>query len=256
MIKNIIKMKRIAIIAALLIGTFTVTKASADVDHNIWDKLLRTHVSTTGKVDYKGFVKDKDKVDQYLQILSKTNVAELSKEERLAFWINAYNAFMVDLVIKNYPVKTVRDIKGSNKAANAVRFGVFKDKLRYKVGGLQLDLETMEKEVLLKQNFDARIHFAIVCASFSCPRLYNEAYTGAKLEKQLEIQAKNFINDITKNNIMDANKAQLSKLFDWYKDDFTKVGGSVIGYINKYAITKLNPKAKLSYFEYNWNLNE
>ena len=101
---------------------------------------------------------------------------------------------------------------------------------------------------------EPRIHFAINCASFSCPKLINEAYTEANLEKQLATAAKSFINDTSKNTIT-ANKVEISKIFDWFAGDF-KQKGTVIDFLNQYSTLKINSKAKISYKEYNWTLNE
>jgi hypothetical protein len=114
-------------------------------------------------------------------------------------------------------------------------------------------LGEIEHKILRKMN-EPRIHFAINCASFSCPNLANEAYTEDKLEQQLTHVTKRFINDNSKNTIA-TNKADISQLFDWFSGDFKK-NGSVIDFINKYSKVQINAKAKISYKEYNWNLNE
>jgi hypothetical protein len=101
---------------------------------------------------------------------------------------------------------------------------------------------------------EPRIHFAINCASFSCPNLLNEAYTEEKLEQQLKVVSKNFINDKTKNTI-GTIKIEISKIFDWFEGDF-KTKGSVIDFINQYSIVKISRNAKINYKEYNWSLNE
>ena len=225
------------------------------MSHASWTKLLKANVDETGKVNYKAFVKDKNALDAYLKSLSATKVDELNKDEQIAFWCNVYNAFMIDLVVKNYPVKTVRDIKGTDKVANLAKFGVFKDKLRYTLNGKTYTLYDVENEILRKQYTEPRIHFAIVCASYSCPRLLNEAYEGKTLDEQLSLQAKNFLADGRKNKLSAAN-GELSKIFDWYKDDFIKTDKSVVNFINKYSNTKLNDKTKIKFIDYNWSLNE
>jgi hypothetical protein len=100
---------------------------------------------------------------------------------------------------------------------------------------------------------EPRIHFAINCASYSCPNLLNEAYTEAKLEQQLEQAAISFINDKTKNRITE-NEIEISKIFDWFSDDFKK-DGSLIDFLNKYSAIKINANARIKYKDYNWNLN-
>ncbi len=227
------------------------------VDHTEWSTLLKKHVSESGKVDYKGFLSDKKELGNYLQLLLKTNAAELPEKERLAFWINAYNAFTVDVILRNYPVKSIKDIRNA-KSLVAKATGdsqVWVENLPYKFYGNEaLSLANIENQKLLKDLFDPRIHFAINCASFSCPALDNEAYTGAKIENQLEKAAKTFLSDKTKNKIS-ANSVELSSIFDWYKKDFTKKS-DLITFLNKYASTKINTDAKIGYLKYNWSLNE
>jgi hypothetical protein len=115
-------------------------------------------------------------------------------------------------------------------------------------------LNNIEHDIIRKEFNEPRIHFAVNCASVSCPNLRNEAFVASRLNEQLDDQARKFINDKSKNNIS-ANSAQLSKLFTWFKGDFTKEG-TVVAFINKYGTVKLSEKAKIDYLEYNWNLNE
>ncbi|MBC7921639.1 MAG: DUF547 domain-containing protein [Ferruginibacter sp.] len=226
------------------------------IDHTPWDKLLKAHVSASGKVDYKGFVKDKAQLDAYLQSLSKVKPDQLAKEERLAFWINAYNAYTVDVIVRNYPVKSILDVRTNKSLVGKVAGDkkVFVEKLRYPIDGKEYSLYKIEKDKLLGELFDPRIHFAINCASFSCPKLLNEAYVPAKLEAQLDAQTKSFVNDPTKNKLS-ANNPQLSQIFDWYQKDFTR-NGNVIAYLNRYADQKIDPAAKIAYINYDWKLNE
>ena len=117
-----------------------------------------------------------------------------------------------------------------------------------------MKLDQIEHKILRKQFDDPRIHFALVCASYSCPRLLNEAYTADELDKQLDAQAKHFLANKKKNEIS-ADKLILSKYFTWYKGDFTK-NSTLIEYLNKYAPVKINKDADISYKDYNWSLNE
>ena len=145
------------------------------------------------------------------------------------------------MILDNYPVKSIKEIKDP-----------WGQKF-FSLGDKKYSLEEVEHEILRKMN-EPRIHFAINCASFSCPNLLNEAYTEASLEKQLTTVAKSFINDKSKNTIT-ANKVEISKIFDWFSGDF-KNKGTVIGFLNQYSSIKINSNAKLGYKEYNWTLNE
>ncbi|MCB0737229.1 MAG: DUF547 domain-containing protein, partial [Bacteroidetes bacterium] len=130
---------------------------------------------------------------------------------------------------------------------------VWKDKF-FTIGGVKRSLDEIENQILRKDFTEPRIHFAINCASESCPKLYNQAFTADNLEKNLEKLAKGFVND-TKRNKITASSIEISEIFSWFKDDFTK-SGTVIDYLNKYSTTKINKDAKISYLKYDWSLNK
>lgn len=223
--------------------TSTTANSNVNVDHSDWDKLLKKHVDTNGFVNYKGFKADQEKLTAYLDKLSKLEPNdEWSVQELLAYYINLYNAATVELILQNYPINSIKDIKG----AWTKGFVKIVDK--------KVSLGAIENGVLRKMN-EPRIHFAINCASFSCPKLQKEAYTAAKINEQLDAAAIEFINS-DKNDIS-ANSPKFSKIFDFYTGDF-KLNGKrdLIGYINQYSKIKINPDAKYSFKEYNWDLNE
>lgn len=222
-------------------------------NHQAWDQLLKAHVSPTGIVDYKGFIEDKSKLDAYLKTISDNapDRKTWSKNEQLAYWINAYNAFTVKLIVDNYPVKSIRDL------GPALKIPLIKDVWHYKffkIGGQESSLDEIEHSILRKEFEEPRIHFAINCASVSCPPLLNEAFTAAKMETQLDRVAKTFVNDKSRNKIT-ANAVEISSIFSWFKGDFTK-NGSIIDFLNKYSTVKISSNAKVSHLDYNWNLNE
>ncbi len=218
-------------------------------DHSAWTELLDLYVTETGKVNYKGFIEDKVRLEEYLNTLSSFPPGENWRtQDKLAYWINAYNAFTVKLIVDNYPLKSIKDIANGLPMINSpwdIKF--------FKIGETDFDLNTIEHEILRKQFDEPRIHFAINCASFSCPRLRNEAYETEKLEEQLEEQASLFINNPDKNLISSSN-TKLSKLFSWFESDFLKDGG-VKSFIKKYN-QSLNENSKIEYLEYIWTLNE
>ena len=213
-------------------------------DHSPWDKLLQKNVSSQGNVNYEGLKKDQAAFNTYLASLSKTKPdATWSRNETMAYWINAYNAFTIKLMLNNYPLKSIMEINGGK--AWDLKF--------IDIKGEKYSLNNIEHDILRKKYPDPRIHFAVNCASISCPKLFNSAFFAEGLNEKLEKAAKEFINNSSKNSIT-ADKAQVSKLFDWYKDDFTK-NGSIADYLNKYSNTKLTTN-KVSYKEYNWNINK
>ncbi len=220
--------------------------------HKIWNDLLQKHVDDDGFVDYKGFINDKKTFESYLNLLSKNAPSEKwSKNDEMAYWINAYNAFTIKLIIDHYPVKSIKDIGSS------IQIPFVNTPWQHKffsIGGEKMKLDEIEHQILRKKFDDPRIHFALVCASYSCPRLLNKAYTGAELDEQLNMQAKHFLANEKKNKIT-TNSLILSKYFTWYKGDFTK-NSTLIEYLNKYASVKINEDAKISYMDYNWSLNE
>ena len=213
------------------------------VDNSSWNNLLNTYVTIDGKVDYNGFRKDKTQLDTYLQLLSN-NVPDdsWSENEKLAFWINAYNAFTVSLIVEHYPVKSIMDIKN----AWDIKF--------IQLGEQIYTLNEIEHKVIRKEFNEPRIHFVLVCAAVSCPVLLNEAYIADELERQLQLQGEHFINDSFK-NLIKTNKAKVSQLFNWYGDDFTKKG-NLIDYLNQFSTIQIDQNATIDFLEYNWDLNE
>lgn len=218
------------------------------LDHILWDRMLKKYVSSEGKVDYVGFQSSVLELSEYLGHLSQNPpAAGWSKEDKLSYWINAYNAFTVQLILNHYPLKSIKDISNGLPMLNSPWDISF-----FKIGGVDFDLNTIEHEVLRKQFDEPRIHFAINCASISCPKLRNEAYLPSKLESQLDDQAQYFIHNRQKNQI-DKSELKLSKIFNWFQSDFTKQG-SLHSYLRNYA-PAINDAQKIDYLDYNWTLN-
>ncbi len=234
-------------------GRASVGLLAPPVDHSAYDRLLKKHVNENGLVNYKGFKADQKEFDQYLDLLSKNPPAKSwSKNEQMAYWINAYNAYTIRLVLNHYPVQSIKDIGSKIKIPFVTTPWASKF---FSIGGEKMSLDNIEHGTLRKKFNDPRIHFALVCASISCPRLRNEAYSADKLDRQLDEEGQGFLNDPTKNKLS-KDAAQLSKYFDWYKGDWSNNGQSVVSWVNKYANTKISPSTKVSYLNYNWKLNE
>jgi hypothetical protein len=226
---------------------------TAVVDHSAYDKLLKKYVNEQGLVNYKGFKAEEKVFNQYLALLSSNPpAATWSKADQMAYWINAYNAYTIRLILDHYPLKSIKDIGSKIQIPFVTTPWASKF---FTIGGAKMSLDEIEHGNLRKKYGDPRIHFALVCASISCPRLRNEAYVGSQLDRQLEDQGRNFLNNPSKNKISKST-AQLSKYFDWYKGDWTGGGQSVVKWVNRYSTTKIDADTDISYLDYNWNLNE
>lgn len=217
----------------------------ATPNHKDWDELVKMYVSENGRVNYSGFKSNINKLKSYLDYLSQHPVKEnWSKNEQLAYWFNLYNASTVYLIASQYPIKSITNLENGKPW----------DKKFIQSGDKTYSLNDIEN-VIVRPNFkEPLVHVAFNCAAVSCPNLLNEAFVADRIELQLEKQAKKWINDSSKNKLSE-DKMEVSKIFEWYKDDFTSSGG-VVGFINKYASTKVNSNAKTNFLEYNWELNE
>jgi hypothetical protein len=226
---------------------------STPPSHQLWNELLKAHVKPDGRVDYKGFIREKPKLESYLKLLSENapDRSKWSKNEQLAYWINVYNAFTVKLIVDFYPTKSIRDL------GPRIKIPLIKDVWHYKffkIAGVDMSLDEVEHSILRKEFEEPRIHFAINCASVSCPPLLNEAFVASTLENQLIRVTTTFVNDPSRNKIS-AQSAQLSSIFSWFKGDFTKKG-TLVEFLNSYSKVKISPNARITFLDYNWNLNE
>jgi hypothetical protein len=221
---------RIALLLALLwcSAAFAAAQPSFDHSHAAWTELLRRHVALldrgkASQVDYAGFARDRPALKAYLEALSAVDAREYgswTRAEQLAFLINAYNAFTIDIVLRGYPnVKSIRDL-GEGFLAR----GPWKDKAFTLLGNPQ-SLDGVEHDTIRKPGaFDEpRIHFAVNCASVGCPMLREEAYVAARLDTQLEEQTVRFLSDRSRNRY-DAQQRvlEVSQIFDWYRQDFER----------------------------------
>lgn len=226
---------------------------SLPVDHSIWNRLLHDHVSVSGSVSYRGIKKDSLLFYTYLEILEGAHPdnSNWSREEQLAYWINAYNAFTIQLIIENYPLRSIKDLHGKLAVpfVNSVWDNVFID-----IQGYAYSLNDIEHRILRKKFNEPRIHFAINCASGSCPVLRPEAYEAGRIEDQLQQQAKLFVNDRIRNQIGE-DEIRISRIFQWFSGDFTE-NGTIIDYLNQYSEVKINSDADIGFLEYDWSLNE
>ena len=215
--------------------------SEAQHDYKTWDVFLKKYVSATGDVDYKSIKANKKELDAITKIFSATSVLpSWSKSDQLAFWINAYNAFTIDLIINNYPLKSIQGLDGGKPW----------DVKRINIGGKKYSLNNIENDIIRPQFKDARIHFAVNCAAKSCPPILNGAFFGKTIDTQLDEATKKFINNKKYQTITSSN-ITLSKIFDWYGADF----GDIVTFINKYSNVKVNKSATIAYKDYDWALN-
>jgi hypothetical protein len=250
-----------------------------DQSHSIYDSLLKKYVHN-GRVDYKGFIASKEEFDTYLKQLgsvSENDYVNWSREEKLVFWINAYNAFTIKAVTNHYPIKRNKNLVGVFYPKNSIRQidGVW-DKLKFQAVGRTVTLENIEHGILRKEFKESRIHFAIVCASVGCPDLRGEAYKANVINEQLESAATEFINNPQKGVKInpDDKTVRLSRIFDWFGGDFIEKFGNgelfkdrdpkeraVLNFVEKHLQFEeerrflKKGKFKTSYLKYDWTLN-
>ena len=211
-------------------------------DHRPWSELLQRHVDAAGKVNYKGFKHDMPMLLAYCDSLVAHPPSDnWSRNERLSYWINAYNAFTVRLIVDNYPLKSILQLDG----------GKTWDVRRIRLGDKRYSLNQIENEIIRPQFQEPRIHFALNCAARSCPPLFNRAFEADQLEAQLQTRTSLFLNNKDFNNIQ-SGKLRLSKIFDWYSKDFSDLRA----FLQPYLSLTINPNASISFNEYDWDLNE
>lgn len=247
---------RVSVIVAMMASPAAFASAPG-LDHAAWDALLRQYVNERGRVDYRAWRDEgRDALERYLQRFAQVDVSRLDRNEALAFWINAYNACVVNGVLKHYPLRSVKDVPG------------FFDRVTYRVTGESLTLNDIEARG--RQLGDWRIHFVLVCASLSCPSLVREAYVPERLNEQLAGQTRRFLADPQRGLRVEGRTLRLSKIFDWYKVDF--IPASELGWLGRLTPEKLLPRIEpyldrhiaqairskrlsISFLDYDWSLN-
>ncbi len=246
----------LALIAALLGLALSPNATRAfDPAHAVHDSLLQRYVRD-GWVDYGAMRGSAEALDAYLAALADARPESFPTDaHRIAFWINAYNACVLRGVLDRYPLESVREWR-------FLKGWTFFYQQRHQVARRSLSLDAIENEVLRERFGDPRIHFALVCASRSCPALSNRAFVGATLDDALEEAAWQFINDLSKNRLdRECGVLYLSKIFDWYREDFeAAAGGSLTRYVARYlsntdvAYLKAH-SVSIEFLDYDWRLN-
>ncbi len=263
--------------AATAIAT-TAADGGFDHSHRAFSELLMQHVRD-GRVDYKGYIAAQDRFQRYLRVLGQVDKAAFDqwpRRERMAFWINAYNAFTIQAIVDHYPIKSGL-VTGLFPPDNSIRQipGAW-DQLKFAAAGRRVTLDHIEHGILRKEFNEPRIHFALVCASISCPDLRNEAYGAAVLDEQLAEQTRNFLGDPGKGVQPGRNgdTIRISQIFKWFPEDFAGSGtpdrfgdfsrdkagvlGFILGHTADPRVVSLlhGGDFDLDYLDYDWSLNE
>jgi len=221
-------------------------------DHSAFDVLLGKYVDKDGWVDYAGLAGRVDALDAYIASLEKAPFSDLGRDEKLAFLINAYNAFTLRLILDYYPLKSIKEIPGAKRW----------DAKRWHLASKTLSLNEIEHEQIRPKFSEPRVHFALVCAAIGCPKLRNEAYRGDRIEAQLEDQTRYVhSHDRWFRYRSGSRTVSLTQLYNWYGSDFRQVAGSVLEFAARYsqplkAALKRGVKLQINWLDYDWTLND
>jgi Protein of unknown function, DUF547 len=237
--------QRVLLAAALCVVCAATSQAQNWTES--YNRLLGKYVTSGGVkyAEWKNNAADMQAIQAVVDGIAKEAVSGLDKRQQLAFYINAYNAWILHEALGKYPTASVKDT-----------FFTFFTGKRIKVAGQETSFNALEKETIRSKFNEPRVHFALNCASRSCPPLNREVFSSGKIEEQFEKLAKGYVNSEKGVKYSAESKTtQLSKIFDWYKDDFKGEGGP-LAFINKRRATPIPNDAKISYQDYDWNLNE
>ncbi len=233
------------------------------VDHAAWDKLLKAYVvpgaDGVNRVAYQRFKAEGHAgLKSYIGTLETADVATLDRPEQFAYWANLYNAKTIDIVLDKYPVKSIKDISLGGGLLASVTGGPWKAKV-LKVKGQSISLDDIEHGLLRPVFKDPRVHYAVNCASFGCPNLGTEAFTGAELETQLDAAAAAFINNPRAVTVEDG-EVIVSSIYSWFQDDFGGNDAGVLKHVRRYASETLKSKLEgitaIGDNRYDWSLND
>lgn len=220
-------------------------------DHSALDELVKKHVEEGGWIDYEGLREDREVLDEYIGSLAQAAFDEMGRDEKLALLINGYNAFTLKLILEHYPLESIKDIPADKR---------WEDE-RWQIGSSTWSLNQIEHEQIRPKFKDARVHFALVCAAVGCPPLRTEAYTGERIEEQLEDQAE-YVHAHPRwlRYSEGQNTVGLSELYKWYSGDFEQMAGSNLKYAAQYApeLRQALEKGKrltIEWIDYDWSLN-
>ena len=240
----------VAILIALVVVEVRPLLATQLIDNTIYGKLLQKYV-INGKVDYKGLKSEESRLDSYLDQIASIDPDKLSSNQRFAFYINAYNAWTLKLILTHYPgISSIKDIGG-------FFFSPWKKDIVH-INGAKVTLDHIEHDILRPEFKDPRVHFAINCAAVSCPPIANFPFDGNHLDEQLDAQAKAFINT-PKSNYIKGDILWVSRIFKWFGEDFNyKIYDFVLSYAQgdfKRQLAAKKEQINVKYLDYDWSLN-
>jgi len=232
--------------------------------HTDLSNVLGDHVHGD-RVDYAGLLEERAGLDQYTADLEQVTRGAFdgwSDDERFAFWVNAYNAYTLQIVIDNYPVKSIRDIRRGLTGVWDIKF-IDLGELTATSARATISLNHIEHEILRKEYSDARVHAAVNCASVGCPPIAKAAFDAEHLDKQLDRQVRAWLADSARNRVdREGGRLEVSKIFDWFEEDFKRDAGSVAAWVKRYAdddtvawLTSME-KVKVRHLDYSWKLND
>lgn len=242
---NLIKMKTLTLLYFIVLISHSVF-ANINIRKFIQgaDQLLQQEVKD-GKVDYQNIKENFKSIDALYQQIGTISLKNASEQEKKAFYINAYNMIVIHQITQYYPLKSPMDKSG------------FFDQVKHKVAGEHMTLNALEINKIIKPYHDPRIHFVLACAAKGCPPLASFAYTPEKLDEQLTTRTKLSLNNPGFIKVNKSKKqVEISKIFDWYQKDFTQDGKSVLQFINQYREAAIPADYQMSYYEYDWRLND
>lgn len=235
-------------------------RSTKTIDHRLWADFLRRYVKTNANginlVSYGAVTKeDRRRVEAYLDQLSHIKIDEYNQAVQEAFWINLYNALTVNLILKHYPVKSILDIGG--RGFHVFHRGPWNIKL-ITVERVPLSLNDIEHRILRPIWNDARIHYAVNCAAYSCPNLHKKPYDSKHIDRMLNAAAKDYVNNL-RGVTFKNGKLFVSSIYDWYRDDFGDTDQHIIDHLIQYANPELKQKLQkfhtISGYDYDWALN-
>ena len=237
-------MKNLLLLFSIVTINLSLQSQTIDSFFDKSDSFFNTYVKNN-KVDYEPLVKNDIKLDEILKIAQTIDLTNENANVVKAFWINAYNLTVIKTVVSKYPIKSPQDVSG------------FFDKIMHNLAGKKITLNDIENKMLRAKYKDARLHFVLVCGANGCPPILNKSYLPSTLEEQLNKQTRLAVNN---QNFIRVNekskKLQLSQIFDWYKEDFVSKTSQEIDFLNKYRNDKIDNSYKISYYNYDWNLNK
>lgn len=247
------------LLAAMMMGAPRLAHAQSPskvrVDHQLFDTLLRQHV-VDGFVDYDAFARAPE-FERYLASLDAVRPSQLDQDERLAYWINVYNAFTIKLIVSHHETESIRNI---NKALGFLQLkGPWSEPLVH-AAGRHLTLDDVDHTIIRREFGEPRIHFVLTCAAIGCPPLRSEAYTGERLVEQLNDQARRFLGESPTKNRIELRVFNLSPILVAYSSDFGATSKdlalAVAPYMKGVDSTMLKPqRVFIRPTRFDWTLN-